>query len=738
MKIYNILKNKILFQKYKIIKKIGKGSFGYVFKGINLQDNSEVAIKVEKKSSIYHLLEAECHFLSILKGYGIPEVKSFGYNYYFYYLVIELLGQNLVEISKTIKSFSLKDIIMIAIQALERIEFVHSKYIIHRDIKPENFLFGNNNTSLLYLIDFGMARKYKSSRTGKHVKYSLTGKLFGTFKFLSYNASRGVEQSRRDDLESLGYMLAYMRNGILPWKGLNLKGSNAKSNYYQSLDLKRFTPPENICKNLPQEFADYLRYCRNLGFEDDPDYNYLINLFKGLLIKMKENNDSKFSWNKKLMFFWNKKSKEKKKQYPNFYKRKESPQTRLYKALKSSNNSQEKERKEIELKAGFSFEENPDSHYREKSEKLFKINDNLDESEFNNDNISLNSKFAHYNMKLANVQDLGIIDEKNTKPKKKLINRFANLKEENKLYIFQSKNTNNLTDNNKRKINKENIKNKKNIKIIINQNLSNSINNISHNFTQIIKRKNNNLTELKSINKKIKINPKSINFIKYKIINKSPTNPKIKKGDLVLPKPNLYKSIFNNNQLKNCKNGLIKRIKISEYKPFYNEKEKSDILYNNKNNNSKYIKGSRNYSLFNINKELKKNLSNSENVIIIEKKKKLPYQYSLNNINRSNNIYNISNDIMNPNLGQSIKTMHKSGSFNVDNNEIKFGLKSSKNYEEKYGKNNIFKSTNGIKRYQYSPQIMINNSLEQLNDLNNNLKIIPVKKHIYILKGNKY
>ena len=302
---------------------------------------------------------------------------------------------------------------------------------------------------------------------------------------------------------------------------------------------------------------------------------------------MNENNDSNFSWNKKLMFFWNKKSKEKKKQYPNFYKRKESPQTRLYKALKSSNNSQEKERKEIELKAGFSFEENPDSHYREKSEKLFKINDNLDESEFNNDNISLNSKFAHYNMKLANIQDLGIIDEKNTKPKKKLINRLANLKEENKLYIFQSKNTNNLTDNNKRKINKENIKNKKNIKIIINQNLSNSINNISHNFTQIIKRKNNNLTELKSI-------------------NKSPTNPKIKKGDLVLPKPNLYKSIFNNNQLKNCKSGLIKRIKISEYKPFYNEKEKSDILYNNKNNNSKHIKGSRNYSLFNINKELKK------------------------------------------------------------------------------------------------------------------------------------
>jgi casein kinase 1 len=185
MESYNSLKNKILFKKYKFIKNIGKGAFGNVFKGINLQDNSEIAIKVEKKSSKFHLLEAECNFLLILKGYGIPEVKSFGYSYNFYYLVEELLGKNLTQILTTIKSLSLKDIIMIAIQALERIEFIHSKLIIHRDIKPENFLFGYKNSSIIYLIDFGMAKKYKSSRTGKHLKYSLTGRLFGTFKYLS-------------------------------------------------------------------------------------------------------------------------------------------------------------------------------------------------------------------------------------------------------------------------------------------------------------------------------------------------------------------------------------------------------------------------------------------------------------------------------------------------------------------------------------------------------------------------
>jgi len=214
MKSYNTLKNRIIFQKYKFIKIIGKGAFGYVFKGINIQNSTDIAIKVEKKSSLFHFLEAECNFLSFLKGYGIPEIKSYGYSNNFYFLIEELLGTNLTQIYNTRKTLSLKDITMVAIQAIDRIEFIHSKYVIHRDIKPENFLLGKDNKSIIYLIDFGMARKYKSSRTGKHLKYSLTGKLFGTFRYLSYNASRGVEQSRRDDLESIGYMLVFLRNGI--------------------------------------------------------------------------------------------------------------------------------------------------------------------------------------------------------------------------------------------------------------------------------------------------------------------------------------------------------------------------------------------------------------------------------------------------------------------------------------------------------------------------------------------
>ena len=227
----DILKNKIIFKKYKTISRIGKGSFGYVYSAKNINDNTKVAVKFEEKTCKNHLLEKESNFLSILKGIGIPQIFSYGYNNNYYILIQELLGENLFQLMNTTKSFHLniKDISMIAIQVIDRIEYVHSKGVIHRDMKPENFLLGLENKTFLYLIDFGIARKYRSSRTGKHIKYSLTGKLFGTMKFLSYNATRGVEQSRRDDLESIGYMLVFLSGNKLPWEGYSIRGPRAKT-----------------------------------------------------------------------------------------------------------------------------------------------------------------------------------------------------------------------------------------------------------------------------------------------------------------------------------------------------------------------------------------------------------------------------------------------------------------------------------------------------------------------------
>jgi hypothetical protein len=223
--------------------------------------------------------------------------------------------------------------------------------------------------------------------------------------------------------------------------------------------------------------------------------------------------------------------------------------------------------------------------------------------------------------------------------------------------------------------------------------LNNSTRNLSNNFTENIKENSNKLNELNSSNKKTLINPKNEKFMKYRIINKSPINS-YKKGDIILSNPSIYKSIFKNSstitQGDYNKNSLIKRFKISEYKPMCNIKQNSDIIYNKKNNNIRLIIKSNSNIFFN---PIKKNMNINKKIITI-KRKKLPYQWSAYNIFKSSNIYNITNNIRNTNLGHRSRNMYNSASFNNENNEINFGLKSQKNYKEKYDMNNLFGSKN--------------------------------------------
>ena len=226
------LKNKLIFKKYRLIKKIGKGSFGFVYSAENIKDKNmpKVAIKFQEKTRTVNILEKESNFLLLLNGVGIPKLISYGYNSEYFILIQELLGENLNQIrsSLNIDKFNIKDIAMIALQVIDRMEYIHSKNVVHRDIKPENFLIGLKNEAFIYLIDFGISRKYRSSKTGKHIQFSLTGRLFGTIKFLSYNATRGVEQTRRDDMISVGYMLIYLSGTKLPWADLSIREKNAK------------------------------------------------------------------------------------------------------------------------------------------------------------------------------------------------------------------------------------------------------------------------------------------------------------------------------------------------------------------------------------------------------------------------------------------------------------------------------------------------------------------------------
>lgn len=139
---------------------------------------------------------------------------------------------------------------MLGIQMISRLEYIHNKHIIHRDMKPDNFVMGiDENSGVVYLIDFGLAKKYRSSRTLQHIRYSNNKKLTGTARYASVNALRGVEQSRRDDLEAVGYVLMYFLRGILPWQGL--KVDKKEDRYKKIYEKKKVTTAEELCVGFP-------------------------------------------------------------------------------------------------------------------------------------------------------------------------------------------------------------------------------------------------------------------------------------------------------------------------------------------------------------------------------------------------------------------------------------------------------------------------------------------------------
>ena len=165
---------------------------------------------------------------------------------------------------------------------LQRIEFIHEKGFIHRDIKPENFVVGlNEKSSMVHIIDFGLSKRYKDKNTGQHIPYRENRHLVGTARYASINAHLGIEQSRRDDIESIGYVLVYLILGRLPWQSKQEKGKQPA----KIMEKKLITPPEILCKKLPLEFSYYFHYCKNLKYEDRPDYATLKSLFYDLLMQ---------------------------------------------------------------------------------------------------------------------------------------------------------------------------------------------------------------------------------------------------------------------------------------------------------------------------------------------------------------------------------------------------------------------------------------------------------------------
>ena len=281
---------------YKIIKKLGSGTFGIVYKAQNINDNKIYALKIEKKTKssrlkvekkIYELLKEDVGFPKIHKLIDRKDDSVF---------IMDYLGPSLEDLFEFCDyNFSLKTILMIGLQIVNRIESLHKLGYLHRDIKPDNFLIGTHSKkSRVYMIDLGLSKKY-IDKNQNHISIRYDTNFTGSFRYSSIRNHKGIEQSRRDDLESIGYMLIFFLKKKLPWQGL--KGSTKSKRSSNIFNVKNSTSLEKLCEGIPREFLLYMKYARILKFKQEPDYNLLRDLFINLFRKEKYKMDLIYDWN---------------------------------------------------------------------------------------------------------------------------------------------------------------------------------------------------------------------------------------------------------------------------------------------------------------------------------------------------------------------------------------------------------------------------------------------------------
>ena len=271
----------IIDGKYKILKKIGEGSFGKIFTGINNNTKEEVAIKIEQDSNSSVLKNEARMYTALREIDGIPNIRAWGKEGKFNYLVLDHLGKSLEEIKNNSSGkLCLKAVLLMGLQMITRLEAIHGYGIIHRDIKPDNFLIGNDNKNVLYLIDFGLSKTY--IKKGKHVAIERNRNITGTARYVSINVHKGILPSRRDDMESIGYILLYLLNGDLPWQGL--QGKKQEKNKLIGDIKSNIKLWELYSDTIPGEIILFIEYCKALQYDEEPDYQYLKNILNNLFL----------------------------------------------------------------------------------------------------------------------------------------------------------------------------------------------------------------------------------------------------------------------------------------------------------------------------------------------------------------------------------------------------------------------------------------------------------------------